>query len=264
MTANPSSPQPRGRRLPAWPGRTIGIITLSIAAVAAAVWFGTSAAQAGTFEAGRAVVTQPGESTPLNSGGSQTPFGLALPSNARCPGDSAHGYYHVFSYLVPQGTDPASVSFKTALPSRGFGLFTQIEYYGAVNTAPITGQIVDIPPEFVWTRLTSSDLIPSGATTDVWQGGLACATAAGRVARYWNVDVRFTAGRADAAGFVWAVTKPVAPSDQPIPWQVIAPVLIGLALGVGFLRLTRPRPARPPKRGRPVLAAGPSRRGPQT
>ena len=56
---------------------------------------------------GVATISQPGATAeaPLSSGGASTPFTLALPPHAACPGDTAHSGYHVYSYLVPAGTN---------------------------------------------------------------------------------------------------------------------------------------------------------------
>jgi hypothetical protein len=88
--------------------------------------------------------------TALTSGGSTTQFTLGLPAGAACTGDTATGGYHIYSYLVPLGTALSSVTFIQH-PSSGFGLFDSTgSYYGPVNTAIGTGQIVGIPNDFEW------------------------------------------------------------------------------------------------------------------
>lgn len=182
--------------------------------------------------AGVATVYKSDGSAPLNAGGSGTPYGLALPSGAKCPSDSAHPPYdHVFSYLVLQGTDPGKISYKTTVPSKGLGLIAGGGYYGAINTARDTGLIVNLPSNFTWTRLTPALLFANGATSAVWSAGIACADGTGATTAYWNVDIRFTAASSDPLGFHWAVVIPVHKSAG-VPWAVVGPLLVAVALAM--------------------------------
>ena len=157
---------------------------------------------------GTATITDP-SLNPLASGGSATMFSVVLPANAACSGDTSSGGYHVYSYLVTQGTDVTTVTFGTH-PSTGLGFVNNAGlYYGAVNTAITTGQIIGIPTNFEWAPLltdgeTLSSLLYSGGTSGVWEAGLACATSAGVLSDYWNTEVTFTASSSDPAGFVWS------------------------------------------------------------
>ena len=146
---------------------------------------------------------------PLSGGGSETQFTVDLPAQAACSGDTATDGYHVFSYLVPQGTAVTSVTFGSGGPSTGLGFADGNGYYGSANTAPTTGEIINIPSDFEW-----ADLLGLGATassldggTGVWEAGLACAPStgatAGQVSDYWNTQVTFTASTSDPNGFVW-------------------------------------------------------------
>jgi len=181
---------------------------------------------AGAVTVTSALITKPGTVTPLKSGGSATPYGVALPAGASCPGDTAHDGYLVYSYLVPKGVFPTDVSFKTGLPSRGLGYFSDGVYFGAVNTAESTGQIVGIPGSFAWTRLTPHELFAQGAHTATWEGGIACATRHGVVVSYWNSQIAFTADQADPLGFTWKVVGQVS---LPTSFD------LGLWLGIAFL-----------------------------
>ncbi len=191
----------------------------------------------GSVPAGAAEITLPGQLTPLHSGGSATPYGVALPQDARCPGDSAHKGYHVFSYLVPKGESPATVTF-TDLPRQGLGYFANGVYVGAINTAEYTGQIVGLPTEFTWSRLTPHLLFSSGGTTATWNGGIACADSEGVTTDYWNTQIVFTASTTDPGGFTWSVpaTIDVSSSSHTGLWVgtaliVVAVVLSGLVIG---------------------------------
>ena len=80
-----------------------------------------TAASASTVN-GVATITTPGAVPPvppLLSGGSTTPFTVALPTNAACSGDTATDGYHVYSYLVPEGTDVSTLNALGGVPPRG-------------------------------------------------------------------------------------------------------------------------------------------------
>jgi len=184
--------------------------------------------------AGAAEITQPGQATPLRAGGSATPFGIALPPGARCPGDSAHRGYHVFSFLVPAGTSPATVRF-TDIPTRGLGYFAGGVYVGALNTAEFTGQVVELPTGLSLARLTPTQLLPRGAPRATWEGGIACADATGTVSNYWDTTLVFTARRADPGGFTWSVTGAgaVISPGSAVPWVPVGLLVVAVALAAG-------------------------------
>jgi len=193
---------------------------------------------------GTATITDPSLS-PLASGGSTTEFSLALPANAACSGDTATGGYHVYSYLVEQGTAVTGITFTTH-PSVGIGLVNNTGvYYGPVNTAITTGQIIGIPSNFEWAPLLTdgeslSSLLYSGGS-GVWETGLACANSSGVLTDYWNTEVTFTASGSDPDGFVWSVGPPASTPEVPLP--AVLPV-VGAALLAGGVWTWRRRDAR--------------------
>jgi hypothetical protein len=154
-----------------------------------------------------ATLARPGTSTYLASGGSATQFTVSLPSSAACDGDTASRGYHVFSYLVPKGTNLSTVTFGEAGPSVGYGIVdVNGDYYGSVNTAIGTGQVIEIPNDFEWAPLVTRDGLLSsllGTTGGVWETGLACATTTGAFADNWNSQVTFKSSKTDPNGFVW-------------------------------------------------------------
>ena len=166
----------------------------------------TSSASASTL-GGTATITDPTTNAPLPGGGSTTLFTIDLPSQAACSGDTANDGYHVFSYLLAPGTDVTTDSFATGFPSEGLALFDVSKgYYGSASTAPTTGQIIDIPPDFDWALLlshgqTAADL--DGGGNQTWEAGIACANPSGDVTDYWNTEVTFTSSASDPNGFVW-------------------------------------------------------------
>jgi hypothetical protein len=186
-----------------------------------------TASVAGAATAGAEVLVTPGTTRPLSSGTSTTPYGVVLPPGASCPGDTAHDGYHVYSYLVPQGASPTDVSFRTGDPSRWYGYIADGAYYGAINTAETTGQIVGLPVQFSWTRLTPQILFKAGQQSATWNGGIACADTHGQVTDYWNSTLVFTADPADPHGFTWKVVDQGTVPSSPFP--------VGLVVGVGLL-----------------------------
>jgi hypothetical protein len=166
-----------------------------------------TAASASTLN-GTATITNPSTNQPLSSGASTTTFTVDLPAQAACSADTATNGYHVFSYLVPQGTDVTTISFAGGTPSTGFGLIDGNGYYGSANTAPTTGQIIDIPADFEWADLLNvgaSAATLDGGSSATWEGGLACADPSGTLTDYWNTPVIFTKSTTDPNKFVWTV-----------------------------------------------------------
>lgn len=171
-----------------------------------------SGAASAAATAGAAMITKPSQTTPLDSGGSTTQYGLALPDNASCSGDTAHDQYHVFTFMFPKNLAPTAVSFKTGVPegfgTRGrLGFFSDGEYVGALNTAPDTGQVVGLPQSYTWTRLTPKYLFTKGESTATYEGGIACADKDGVVTNYWDTEIVFTASKTDPGGYTWYVPK---------------------------------------------------------
>jgi hypothetical protein len=208
---------------------------MAAAAVPAALLVGVAGgvmaspvAASATVTAGVAAITEPGSLTKLNSGGSETTFGVQLPAGASCPGDTAHHGYRVDSYLLPAGVSPTTVNFKTGVPNRGSGYVAYGRYYGAINTALGSGLIVGLPPQLTMNRLTSQELFPTGQKSVTWDGGIACTTAAGVVTNYWNSRFVFTAKASDPNGFTWKVLA------QP----ALAPSHSYLWIGVGLIVLS--------------------------
>ncbi len=214
--------------------RTSGVRRLKVGLAATAVFMATFAgltaagvtpAGASTLD-GTATIANPSGNTALSSGGSTTQFTVTLPAQAACDGDTASDGYHVYSYLVPEGTNPAAISFTTGVPAdypdAPSGLVTAAgKYYGGVNTASTTGQIIGIPGNLEFAPLVTKSVIPlstlldNAASSGVWEAGIACATAAGAVTDYWNTEVTFTASGSDPNGFTWSDTPgPCAASDS--------------------------------------------------
>jgi hypothetical protein len=209
--------------------------------------FGATTIAAGASTLGApATITNP-NGTPRASGGSETVFAVALPQDATCPGLS-HDGFHVYSYLVPAGTDVTSVTFAPAGPSTGFGLIDAptSSYYGPVNTESLTGRILALPT-FEWARIlgdnggapTLTDLLYSGSN-GMWDGGLACVDPTGHVTDSWNFQVMLSKSHSDANGFTWCVVPGVPAQAPEVPFALALP-LVGLVVVGGFAVARRRR-----------------------
>ena len=200
---------------------------------------------------GTATIADPAAAlAPLASGGSAKLFSITLPDQAACSGDTQNGGYHVFSFLVHSGTDVTSVTFN-AHPSAGVGIFDATgKYYGPANTAPTTGQVINIPTNFQWSEVTDpsgfglaiGDLLYSG-TTGSWDAGLVCADTNGNVTDYWTTPITFTASNSDANGFTWAAVPGVPPNAPEVPLPILLP-LLAAAIAAGAIGINRRRGGR--------------------
>jgi hypothetical protein len=202
---------------------------------------------------GTATIAKPADGTTLGSGASNAVFTVKLPAGAACSGDTANGGYHVYSYLVHAGVDVTTVTFVN-FPSQGYGFVdNSATYYGPANTAINTGQVINIPNNFQWSKLVGTDsgslpkseLLYSGSS-GVWEAGLACANSSGVVKDNWNTEVTFSASAGDANGFTWAAVPGVPAQAPEVPLPVVLPIVAlaaaGITWGVGRRR-TRLREA---------------------
>jgi hypothetical protein len=186
-------------------------------------------ASAATEQPGAAVVVDQSGS-PLDSGGSATPFTLQLPSGAACPGDTYHHDYLVFSYGVPESVSPASLTFPGTFPSTGVDLITlQGEPFVTQATAMNTGAIQTLPG-FAWSRY---DHDPTEQPLGTYNVGIACAQGLGKVAAYWNVRINFVTNDRDPGGFSWQVASPPAAASGQNGDRT--PFLVGIVVGVVIL-----------------------------
>jgi hypothetical protein len=192
--------------------KVVLVVALAVLApLASLVTAVSGTASAATVDA-VATIASPGTTTELKSGGSTTPFTVALPAQAKCSGDSAHDGYEIYSYLVKPGTDLSKLSYAGGEPPAGvYGLFEAPHtFWGPVNTAATTGEIIGIPNDFEWQPLldvgvTVDDLLyGTGHTSGVWEAGVLCANKSNVPTDNWNTEVTFTASSSDSNGFVWS------------------------------------------------------------
>jgi hypothetical protein len=204
------SPRARTGRTRRIVGQMAAVAVL-LTGVATAVVAGAGTASASTLN-GVALTANPSTNAYLSSGGSATPFTLALPDKAACTGNTNEDGYHVWSYLVQPSVNIDSLTFSGGQPSQGLGLFeANSSYYGPADTAENTGQIIDIPTNFEWGpavesfNLSSTLLYQDSGTSGLWEGGLACANTNGVLTDNWNFQITFTKSTTDPDGFTWSV-----------------------------------------------------------
>ncbi len=190
------------------------VLPVAAASAVLGVAVGSTTAGASTLD-GVATTAGPGTSSYLDAGGSKTEFTISLPTQAACSGNSRSDGYRVFSYLVEPSVNVSTITFRGGLPDTSAKQYGLVEadgtYWGNKNTAPSTGQIIQIPNDFEWGPLVSDDgvaldtlLYQDGNKSGVWDAGIACTNNAGTVTDFWNTQVTFTASGSSHNPFAWS------------------------------------------------------------
>lgn len=220
----------------------IGVSTVIAAIVVG--WGAATLAAAAVPSAQVTIINPQAQNQPFYSGGSTTQFGMSLPdtqgglqgqsSAAFCANYSQSNPQELDSYLVPEGTDPSTLTFSGAGPSNGKGLFEATDsYYGFKPTNSTTGQLPALPSDFEWEpSVTGSSLtvpqLTGGPNAGVWDAGLACVDEQGAdqgdVTTLWNFQVTFAASSSDPNGFTWSVPVPPPPTTTT---TTTAPASVG-------------------------------------
>lgn len=168
-------------------------------------------------------------------------FAANVPSPSLCPGSTASNGYHVYSFMVPAGTDPSTVNFSTGVPSTGLGYFdTGGNYQGPINTST-TGQVLVPSSGLTWASTalgatgsyTVTDL--TGGSTKTWDSGWACADTTGVVQKFWDQQITFTTSTTDTNGFTWTPLATVGANAPEVPLTVALPLGGAAVLGAGAL-----------------------------
>lgn len=203
---------------------------------------GAPAAFAAGTSAGPATVLDPATNKPLNSGGSSTTWTIGLPPQAHCTKDTATNSYHVFSYEVSTSTvpDPGTLTFSSAGPSAGNPLYdTTSSPYISANTAPTTGQVIQIP-SFNWALFSPSGAAGFVNANGTYNVGIECANATNQADVYWNVVVTFIASTSDPNQQTWTAANP-APSVPESPLTIALPLSAVVLIGAGAVVVRRRR-----------------------
>jgi hypothetical protein len=155
---------------------------------------------------------------------------VQVPSSAKCPGDTEHHGYLVFSYVAKVSTDPSVIRYVDSYPDTGLDL---VDIYGQPYITQATGAdtaSVNIKDIFDWSRYDNQPTyISPGATYNV---GIACVLGRDPV-RYWNTQFTFAASSSDPGGFTWTVAQ-ASPSSRshslnPVTAAIIAAAVVAAA-----------------------------------
>ncbi len=239
------------RRMRSYGGGLITKLGAAALAVGALSLFGAPVAMAQpSTETAPAVITNPSLS-PINSGGSTTPFSIVLPANSHCSGDTHTDGYLVYSYITQ--ADPSTLTFSVANasggPSSGYSEWETLNEgqnaYAAIATSITTGNIPQTPDLdytlFSTTGTGGSTFVLAPGTYNV---GIACATRSGALDQFWNVQESFVANAGDPSGESWSVVPATSVPESPL--TVALPIGAILVLGAGVVVVYRRRRSRGP------------------
>jgi hypothetical protein len=219
-------------------------VVLALLLVSGVLWAETTAASAQGERAGNVVVTggeafEPG----VQAGGSATVFGLDLPADAACQGDSASDNYRVMSFLVPDELDPGSLRYEELKPV-GDGAWSLWEESTDPFINALTSQSEgDLPALVSVPRFTFSVLLPGEMSPGDYRIGIACALD-NETTRYWDTPFTIVTDSSDApAQFRWTATAQDVGSTRETGFaRPLAVVLIATGVVIGAVALVRRRP----------------------
>lgn len=206
-----------------------------------------SPVHAAGVDAGDVVVVDPGNpDTPLSGGQSATYFGLRLPADATCPGDSEHDDRRVQSFIVPATDDLTALQFRGTKPE-GDGRWAlyqaNTETYASILTLrnDVAGQPakLDLLPSFTFSVYDLTYLPPGR-----YKIGIACSHLK-EMEKFWDAEVEIVADAGDQpGGFTWSVVDAPrgaepAPADLPVDKDGAPTMLIAIAaIGAFVILLT--------------------------
>jgi hypothetical protein len=249
-----------GRRLDRAVWRSVTTVLVACWFVAAAT--GTASA-VGAHAGALTIIDINGGYGPLTRGGSGSEFLLRLPTEATCPGDSAHDQWRVQTWIVPASVDPLTIGYGLRGP-KDPGQWPMFDLYGAVveqvtlpqNTAAGQPSFIPALPQMTFARFTT-EMLPPGT----YRVGVAC-TLFREMASYWDVEIVVEASAADKpGGFVWhlagAPATSTPASSNATWWFVGAGALTVLVVGLVLVLRSRrhshptPEPSTPPRSSAP-------------
>ena len=167
-------------------------------------------------DAGNVTITEAAKPTAILMGGDrETPFGLRLPDDAECPGDSATDQWRVESFVIPGEDDPADIRFASySLATDGQWPLLDVdsqkflaEFMPENPAAGLPGQIPDLPT-FTF-ELYGRNELPEGRYTL----GIACSYF-NKMGVFWStqIDLKYESGD-PSSDFQWHVVTPPAGAD---------------------------------------------------
>ena len=235
-------------------GGAKAVVAATAAGLALSV-ISTATAYAATAPSGVVTLIDPATNTALpNSAlGSNQTFQPKLPATGVCPAISSAGE-KVYSFMVPAGGDPTTLSFASGVPSNAFpsgdyaGYFDNTGTYwvSGGGTTDATGHPNNIP-QMNWgaaisnLNLTTADLMPGGLAT-TWETGIICVSSNGTpTTTFWDPPIQFSpvavgsgAGQ-DPNGFKWTPNPTGNPPVPESPLTIALPIGGLLVLGTGVV-----------------------------
>lgn len=208
---------------------------------------GVTVVDAAGVRSGDATIVSSSSHQPINHGGSATTFTVRLPSDAQCPGDSAHDQWRVQSFLVPAAVDPGSLTYLLQGPRAdgGYPLFDVATHPVSqlllrANDAAGQPGYLDSLPDMSFVVFKDANLAPGE-----YRLGLAC-TQWRQTERYWDTRIVISAAPNDApAKLQWRLASAptsVLSSSSGRSWPTyIVAVLVVVAAGVVVVRFRRTR-----------------------
>lgn len=218
------------------------MVAAACCTVALGWWTAPASAQA--VDAGDAVVVEPADtSQPLERGGSATPFTLRLPTDASCPGDSAHDDYRIQTFIVPAADDPATLEFESTKPvgDGRWALYQTdtrpfVQGLTEMNEGPGEPGRIGGLPVFTF-AVYPPDLFEDGD----YRIGVAC-TLYGELELFWDTEIVLANDVEDEPGQLrWHVAGAAASTSEATPNRTLALALagVGAAAAVGAVYLRR-------------------------
>lgn len=225
-------------------GPVVVLMGLAVVSLAVVVGSGTRPAVADGERAGPVtVITTDG--SPLQHGGSDTSFTFGLPPDAACPGDSADDGYRIQSFIVPDGVDPAGLTYESTKPAGDgnwalYAVTSDPYVQGLTSVAEQRGDpgLIDGLPAFDFAVFPPGTLAEGSNRL-----GIAC-TLYNETVRYWDAEIVLTDTPEDTpAQLTWVI--PGAPSGSaasfPTARFVVGGVVVVLLVIGGAIVLARRR-----------------------
>ena len=229
-------------------------IGATVTAVGLAAAFAAAPAGAAT-QAGNLTIDVAGTTTPLTGPqSSSTIFSVSLPTGSACAQSTAAAQWHVWTFMVPVGTDPGTISFTGTLPSNNLGYFHDPngDYVGPLNTSS-TGLIIGLPNDMQWGSAVdfgnTDEPTLTGGSTKTWVTGVACVDQNGVMQTYYAQNITFNHTTADPGGrsFEWTPIPASPPLVPESPLTIALPIggfaVLGLGVYVNRRRSNRRRGA---------------------
>jgi hypothetical protein len=234
---------------------------LAVAACAASVAFLAipfTAASAAT-SSGIVTLVDPATNQPVTNNqalSSGQTFLPTLPANAVCPANSGTNGEKVYSFMVPHGTDPTTLSFTSGLPSNSFttgsgdtpGFYASNGTYWIQNggtTAP-NGAPNSIVQMNWGAAIQAGNLSVADLTSQsTWDTGIICVKSTGAPETvFWDPPISFSASSSDPNGFSWTANPAGGPIVPEAPLAIALPIGGLIVLGVGVVVNRRRHTAR--------------------